>query len=1008
MEQLMDRTVAKGQTVDDLLRRSAGIPAAFSAFFLSEPEGAPKKLLPRAMRWLIDVASRPLLDQTESFSMDDRLFNSSTTLINLENNILVPSSESGTRISSSKNREEGVIPTVHAFNVLRAAFNDTNLATDTSGFAAEAMIVSIQSFSSPHWEVRNSASLAYTALVRRVLGFLNVQKRESARRALTGLEFFHRYPSLHSFVFNELKLATELLCHEKSESNLAGAVHPSLCPVLILLSRLKPSPIAGEAGDDLDPFLLMPFIMRCSTQSNLRMRILASRASSGLISNEKLHMVLVTVASEFACFGNQREAALAITNPFISTDRSCCMNYNAIHGMLLLLINLLDTNCRDLADRSTVDLILDDLIKVLTKCSWIGRPRSCPCPVLNDSFLKVLNLMLSIARTFQTSNKEAVISSVLCELSSECLAVEVSDRSLFYDPTISGLRKQAAVSYFSCIFLNSEEDNEGVLLPYGGSRSDKTVKRNLDINFGFTGPGERLIQLMSDESYEVRLATFKWLLQFTKSSEADDIGDDQCGGQVAAINKWARTNIQTAMINLLSLETNYKCSYYILRILSTWNLLQYQKASNMRAVDTAYIGAMTFESAAEFWNRLVSMYEHARHTKTRVALICCLALCVRHFTILFKSIILHETGNQRILECSNDVTKCTFFYDCISYFVRLIRHLGASSEPVNMRKAAAESLVVSGLMEHAKLIACSATNNHIPSEILYPCFEPSECMNMLAYQILDAWFMCIKLLEDEDVVLREQLALDVQKCFHDGLGDSSDQARTAPVPTQVEKVIELSFEFLSSIFGHWDVYFEYLSCWVLNAAGFVVPQGDLVRLVFDKEIDNYHEEKLLICQICCSHLENLQVSRTWALDAPRREQFLSFLKAWRSRFCQQFVSFASVHAGNLGDGVGWIGGIGNHKDAFLPLYANLLGIYVLTKCIFNGETENDTCLIADVVELAKSARPYLKNPLICNMYIVLVKLHEKGVGVGMADSVIDELTQGCHLWDGFNPYFLLR
>jgi hypothetical protein len=39
MALLMDRTTAKGQTVDDLLRRSAGIPAAFIALFLAEPEG---------------------------------------------------------------------------------------------------------------------------------------------------------------------------------------------------------------------------------------------------------------------------------------------------------------------------------------------------------------------------------------------------------------------------------------------------------------------------------------------------------------------------------------------------------------------------------------------------------------------------------------------------------------------------------------------------------------------------------------------------------------------------------------------------------------------------------------------------------------------------------------------------------------------------------------------------------------------------------------------------------
>ena len=58
-------------------------------------------------------------------------------------------------LMSSKIRDEGVIPTVHAFNVLRAAFNDTNLATNTSGFSAEALVLSIRSFSSPYWDIRN-------------------------------------------------------------------------------------------------------------------------------------------------------------------------------------------------------------------------------------------------------------------------------------------------------------------------------------------------------------------------------------------------------------------------------------------------------------------------------------------------------------------------------------------------------------------------------------------------------------------------------------------------------------------------------------------------------------------------------------------------------------------------------------------------------------------------------------------------------------------------------------
>ncbi|GAB4827317.1 hypothetical protein Ancab_034203 [Ancistrocladus abbreviatus] len=989
MEQLMKRTVAKGQTVDDLLRRSAGIPAAFSAFFLSEPDGTPKRLLPQALHWLIDVANGSLLDQTASSSMDNNLLKKSAPLPNQENILAMPV-EIDQSVRCSKIRVEGVIPTVHAFNVLRTAFNDTNLATDTSGFSAEAIIISIRAFSSPHWEIRNSACLAYTALVRRMIGFLNVHKRESARRALTGLEFFHRYPSLHSFLFNELKLATELLGDETSESNLANIVHPSLCPILILLSRLKPSPIASEAGDKLDPFLFMPFIQRCSRQSNLRIRILASRALTGLVSNEKLPTVLLSIASELACLENQREAAPALVNSHSTKDRGSHANFNSIHGMLLQVSALLDTNCRNLADFSMKDLILDGLLRVLIKCSWVGSPSFCPCPILNTSFLSVLDHMLNICRTCQTSKLCDVIGSLLVDLSSESLSLEASGLLLLNDPTISELRKQAAVSYFSCIFQKSEEHTDEILpLPSRHQPSADMVKRKPEVRNSFPSVVERLMLSMSDASYEVRLATFKWLLQFIKSTESDDVGDGQSANVIATINLWAKTNLQRTMVKLLFQETNHKCSYYILRILFSWNLLQFQKVGHKRCVGTVYIGEMDFESVRQIWNKLVSMYEITRHAKSREALIRCLGLCTRYFTILLRS-ILPDLSNP------DELASCIFSYECISHFVCLIKKHSASSEQVNLRKAAAESMVASGLLEQAELVASSVVNG-CSAESFCQHFQPGESFNMLAYQLLDVWFTCIKLLEDEDVCLRQKLATDVQQCLHRGWSNGSN-ARI--VPGQVEKVIELSFEFLSAIFGHWDVYLDYLLKWVLDAASHVLPSGDLVRRVFDKEIDNHHEEKLLICQLCCSHLEKLPVSKSLTVDASRGPEFLDCLKRWLVKFCQQLMSFADDYAGKLG-GVDWIGSVSNHKDAFLPLYANLLGIYALLKRIFIGGTDNGTCLLP--VELGNSIRPYLRNPLIYNLYILVVRLH-KEAGGSMADGLAPE---GASVWHSFNPYFLL-
>ncbi|XP_074268645.1 uncharacterized protein LOC141592008 [Silene latifolia] len=944
MDQLMERTISKGQTVDDLLRRSAGIPAAFSAFFLSEPQGAPKKLLPRALSWLIKVAGGSLLRQPDVVQIVGKL------------------TETSTDLKSSKIRVEGVIPTVHAFNVLKAAFNDANLATDTSGFSAEAMIISIRAFSSPHWEIRNSACLAYTALLRRMIGFLNVHKRASTRHALTSLEFFHRYPSLHSFVFNELEVATELLFNEKSKSTLASIVHPSLCPVLILLSRLRPSPIASELGDQLDPFVFMPFIQKCSTESDMRIRKLASRALMGLVSNEKLHSVLLDIASMLPKKTN-------FQGPCRSTS------FNSIHGILLQLSALIDTNCRNLIELSLKDLILEDLTKTLNKCSWIGSPKLCPCPTLNTSFLEVLDHMLSIAGTCQGIKNYDVICGMLSELCSECLTAESFDGSTFSDPTAFQLRKQAVISYLRCVYLYEGHTEEMLPLPY--STSDNMPKARPLTKNRLDKVEKRLVDLLSDVSYEVRHATFKWLLQFVKAASTKG-GDDG----IAAIAHWAKANLQVTLIELLSKETHHKCVYYILRIIFAWNLSQYQKR-DIICEDTVYIGVMDLDSLLLFWNKLVSIHESVSHTKTLETLICCFGLCIKCFAIsLLDSLPTRE---------SDELIRCTLLYDRIKHFVCLMKEYSDASQQVNLRKAASESILASGLLEQADLIGSRVFSNGILSESSQFDMHSKDSFNTFGFLILDLWFTCIKLMEDEDVTIRKDLASDVQKCFPEQF---RSRFFAGLVPAQVEKVIELSFQFLSSVFGHWDQYFDYLLKWVLKASSWVVPECDMVRRVFDKELDNYHEEKLLICQICCSHADTIPVSKA------QQPEFRNLLIIWRTSFFNQLMSFVRDHLEKLG-GADWVSGVCNHKDAFLPLYGNLLGLYAVSKCILYGGIDDGMSLLSGITELDKSIRPFLKNPLVCNLYILVIRLH-----AGKDGADVNQLI--APLWDGFDPYFLLK
>ncbi|KAL5981120.1 hypothetical protein ACLOJK_029040 [Asimina triloba] len=984
MEQLMERTLAKEQTVDDLLRRSAGIPAAFIALFLSEPEGTPKKLLPRALRWLIDVANMSL---PSPGNVDDKIDDLCSRKLSYASNCVL-SREIDVMERTSKIRDGGVIPTVHAFNSLRAAFNDTNLATDTSGFCAEALIILIRSFSSPYWEVRNSACLAYTALVRRMIGFLNVQKRESARRALTGLEFFHRYPALHPFLFNELKIATESLgdaYSNNSETNIAKVVHPSLCPVLILLSRLKPSAISGEAADDLDPFVFMPFITKCATQSNFRVRVLTSRALTGLVSNEKLESVLQFIARQLPhdknWLGTQKVKS-SVTSRSVKMSYGeengvpCVDSFNSIHGMLLQLCALLDVNCRNLTDCSKRDRIIEELIQILRKCSWIGSPCLCACPSLNGSYLQALDHMLSLARKCENGRHIMTIQCLLQELSSKCLLADSSHRPDFYDPTKVELRRQAAASFFNCLYeVTLETTIEGS--PQMHTLPATNVVTLPESNSAFAGLHDRLIFCLSNASYEVRLATLKWLLQFLKSTES--YGKNRHSrNDVDTIHMWAKTNLQPTLMQLLDVEGNPKCSYYILRILFSWNSLQYRKPINCIGEDTIFIGRMDYDSLFFFWDKLISLNNVARHIKAREALLRCMGICIKQFVNDYSSFILDHQNmrGDKAVDCSRPCGLVIVnIHKCIDLFINLIKQNSESSEPVNMRKAAAESMVTSGLLGQAVFIGSLVSNQQIPVRVAIfkdddKCnFEPLNAMSFYAHQILDFWFICIKLLEDEDVGLRQRLASDIQSCL--ASNGSAGCHGSEIVPTQVEKVIEASFEFLSSTFGHWLEYFDYLSRWVFDAASYRTNRGDLVRRIFDKEIDNHHEERLLICQISCYHMQKLLLSNSWVIRSQSPEKCQrnigSYLQNWRMQFLTQLILFAKDYMENESS-IDWIGGMGNHKDAFLSIYANLLGLFTLShspiinSCDCLTETEIHKPLLSGLMELRLTAVASFSQP----------------------------------------------
>lgn len=99
-----------GQTRSDIVRRSAGVPSAVVAICQAEPTGAAKRLLPLALRTLLDTARGP-----------------------------AASGEPW--------------PLVHAYNCLRTIFESSSLAMDAAAVFSEGIETSILGMSAEEWEV---------------------------------------------------------------------------------------------------------------------------------------------------------------------------------------------------------------------------------------------------------------------------------------------------------------------------------------------------------------------------------------------------------------------------------------------------------------------------------------------------------------------------------------------------------------------------------------------------------------------------------------------------------------------------------------------------------------------------------------------------------------------------------------------------------------------------------------------------------------------------------------
>jgi len=326
-----------GQCRDDITRRSAGIPYCLLGLTAAEANACrgPKKVLEWTLERLLEIAG------------DD-----------------------------SRRTYDLAWPRAHAFNTLRFMFQAQSLAVHASGHQARTVATAVDALSAQHWEVRNAAGLCFVAVSSRMVGYRNVPKGPSARRAVTGDEFFSRHPSLHPFLLGKLREALAgLRAAEEGAAGggdhgalvAGGGIHPCLYPVLILLSRLRPSFHSRDlsaAGADRSPAAFIEPVASCASASHMAVRVLAAKSLAPLVSLAEALPLTESLLARLPSRAGEAPAG----------------GWDGVHGTLLMLEQLIDGAAGAGGDAAARELCAA-AVRGAAGRSFLGSPDTAPGPV---------------------------------------------------------------------------------------------------------------------------------------------------------------------------------------------------------------------------------------------------------------------------------------------------------------------------------------------------------------------------------------------------------------------------------------------------------------------------------------------------------------------------------------------------------------------------------------------------------------------------------------------------
>ena len=195
-------------------------------------------------------------------------------------------------LDTAGNMSSQVDSRVHCLNILRALFRDSKLGELVGIYVETGVIVAIDGFKSANWAERNAATLLFSALMTRIFGVKREKDSLSSKNCLTGKIFFSRYPALYQYLLDQLSSAGDQVTNARDQvPGVPGVLvlDTAIYPVLLILSRLYPSPTETLGGNPYQLSSFLDHVTRSTSSAILQTRQLAASA----LGHPSLHYIVI-------------------------------------------------------------------------------------------------------------------------------------------------------------------------------------------------------------------------------------------------------------------------------------------------------------------------------------------------------------------------------------------------------------------------------------------------------------------------------------------------------------------------------------------------------------------------------------------------------------------------------------------------------------------------------------------------------------------------------------------